>query len=418
MIRRSRLRAAFLTAAMSFAAVGAWAAAPEAPMGGMPMAGMSHGTGGACKDAKLACASTVTPVLAPDGSLWLAFDVDNKVYVTRSMDRGHDFSAPVAITPEKVHLDNGPDARASIAVDGKGRVFVSYAIFKDNNYNAEVFFSRSTDKGHSFSAPTPLVDNTASQRFAALAVSPNGDLFATWLDKRGVVAAAKQGKTYVGAALGYAWSKDGGAHFTPSRIALDNTCECCRIGVGFNGPDQPVVVFRNVFGGTVRDHAILSFQNADTPGPMRRVAVDNWHLNGCPHQGPSLSVSKAGAYHVVWSTQGDARKGVFYARSTDKGVHFSAPMTLGNPDHERSRPYVTSVPGAVWIVWKEFDGENSVVNARVSHDDGATWSAVRMAARTEDASDHPMLVNDGHKAYLSWMTKMDGYRFIPLEDKS
>jgi len=76
------------------------------------------------------------------------------------------------------------------------------------------------------------------------------------------------------------------------------------------------------------------------------------------------------------------------------------------------------VPGAVWIVWKEFDGENSVVNARVSHDDGASWSAVRVAAKTEDASDHPMLVNDGHKVYLSWMTKMDGYRLIPLEDKS
>ncbi|HEY4275144.1 MAG TPA: sialidase family protein [Rhizomicrobium sp.] len=415
--RHSSLRIALAAAAMGLG-VHASAAAPEAAMGGMPMAGMSHGTGGACKDAKLACASTVTPTLAADGSLWLAFDVDNKVYVTHSTDRGRNFSTPVAITPEKVHLDNGPDARSSITLDGQGRIFVSYAIFKDNNYNAEVFFSRSTDKGRSFSAPTPLVDNTASQRFAALAVSPNGDLFATWLDKRGVVAAAKQGKTYAGAALGYAWSKDGGAHFTPSRIALDNTCECCRIGVGFNGPDQPVVVFRNVFGGTVRDHAILSFRDADTPGPMRRVAVDNWHLNGCPHQGPSLSIAATGAYHVVWSTQGDARKGLFYARSTDKGVHFSEPMTLGNQDHERSRPYVTAVPGAVWIVWKEFDGENSVVNARVSHDDGATWSPVRTAAKTEDASDHPMLVNDGHKAYLSWMTKTDGYRFIPLEDKS
>jgi hypothetical protein len=415
--RDGLLRAALLAATMGFAGAGAQAAAPEAPMGGMPMGGMSHGTGGACKDARLGCASTVTPTLAPDGSLWLAFDVDNKVYVTHSTDRGRRFSAPVAITPEKVHLDNGPDARSAIAVDAQGRVFVSYAIFKDNNYNAEVFFSRSTDQGKSFSAPRPLVDNTASQRFAALAVSPNGDLFATWLDKRGVVAAAKKGKTYPGAALAYAWSKDGGAHFTPSRIALDNTCECCRIGVGFNGPDQPVVVFRNVFGGTVRDHALLSFKDANTPGPMHRVAVDNWRLNGCPHQGPSLAISSAGAYHVVWSTQGDARKGLFYARSTDKGAHFSAPMTLGNPDHERSRPYVGAVPGTVWIVWKEFDGENSVVNGRVSHDDGARWSPVRTVARTEDASDHPMLVHDGHKIYLSWMTKMEGYRFIPLEDK-
>jgi hypothetical protein len=45
-----------------------------------------------------------------------------------------------------------------------------------------------------------------------------------------------------------------------------------------------------------------------------------------------------------------------------------------------------------------------------------TWSAPRVAAKTTDASDHPILLNDGHHAYLSWMTKVDGYKFLPLED--
>lgn len=414
----SGLKSSFgmLAAAAAFGLAAAQAASPDPKGEGMPMMGMSHGTGGACKAAELRCASTVTPTLAPDGGLWLAFDVDNQVYVTRSADRGKHFSAPVVVTPQKVHLDTGPDARASITVDTKGRAFVTYAIFKDNNYNAEVFFSRSLDGGKSFSAPKPLVDNDASQRFAMLGVSPDGDLFAVWLDKRGVVAAKNAGKDYPGAAVAYAWSKDGGETFTPSRIALDNSCECCRIGLGFNGPGRPVVVFRNVFGGTVRDHAILSFKDANTPGPMSRVAVDNWRLNGCPHQGPSLSVAQTGTYHVVWSTQGDARKGLFYARSTDKGLHFSEPMALGNADHDLSRPYVTAVPGTVFMVWKEFDGENSVVNMRVSHDDGATWSKPRAAAKTDDASDHPMLANDGRRAYLSWMTKNGGYQFLPLKD--
>lgn len=386
------------------------------PMKDMPMMGMSHGTGGACKTAELKCASTVTPMLAPDGTLWLAFDVDNRVYVSHSPDRGKSFSSPVAVTPEKVHLDTGPDARASIVVDGKGRVFVAYAIFKDNNFNAEVFFSRSLDGGKIFSPPRPLVDNTASQRFAALAVSPKGNLFATWLDKRGVVAAAKVGKTYPGAAVAYSWSKDGGASFSPSRIAHDNSCECCRIAVGFNGPEQPVVAFRNVFPGMIRDHAMLSFKDADTPGPLERVAVDDWHLNGCPHHGPSLSIANTGAYHVVWFTQGSAHKGLFYARSTDMGAHFSEPMALGNPDHDLTRPYVNSVPGTVVVVWKEFDGETSAVYMRVSHEDGVSWSTPRLAAKTDDASDHPLLVNDGHTIYLSWMTKTGGYHFLPLKD--
>ena len=390
-------------------------AAPASAQMKMPMLPTSHGAGGACHDAALACASTVTPVLADDG-LWLAFDADGQVYVTHSGDMGHSFSKPVAVTHGKVQLDSGPDARTALAVDKQGRIFVAYEIFKDQNFNGEVFFSRSLDHGKSFSAPRPLVDNDASQRFAALSVGPDGNLFAAWLDKRGVVAAEKQGKTYPGAALGYEWSKDGGASFTPSKIAKDNTCECCRLGVAFTAPERPVVVFRNVFGGTVRDHGIITFVNETTPGPFSRVSVDNWKLNGCPHQGPSLALSNAGTYHVVWSTQGDARKGLFYARSKDGGKNFSTPMPLDANAHEASRPYVTTVPGQVWLAWKDFDGETASVNVRVSHDDGATWSSPRVIAKTNDASDHPMLVNDGHHAYLSWMTKADGYKFLPLED--
>ncbi len=400
-----RLCAAAIGLALSGAA--AWAE--------MPMLPASHGAGaGACHDAALACASTVTPVFAADGTLWLAFDANGKVFVAHSSDLGRSVSSPVAITPEPLLLDTGPDARPAIAIDRQGRIFVSYAIFKDRNYNGEVFFSRSLDGGKTFSPPRPLVDNTASQRFQALAIDPQGGLFAAWLDKRNVAIAARDGRPYPGAALAFSWSRDGGASFSPSRIAHDNTCECCRIGVAFAGPGHPVVLFRNIFGGTVRDHAIITFTDPDTPGPLARVSVDDWKIDACPHQGPSLAISPAGIYHAVWFTEGNARKGLFYARSVNGGRTFSEPLALGNPDHDLSRPYVTALPGAVWVAWKDFDGEETSAMAMVSHDDGVTWSAPRVVAQTDDASDHPLLVTDGHHAYLSWMTRKEGYRLLLL----
>ena len=68
----------------------------------------------------------------------------------RSTDLGQTFSAPVAVTPEPMNLDWGPDARARIAVDPKGGLVVTFAIFQDKNFNGRAFFARSTDNGASF----------------------------------------------------------------------------------------------------------------------------------------------------------------------------------------------------------------------------------------------------------------------------
>jgi hypothetical protein len=69
------------------------------------------------------------------------------------------------------------------------------------------------------------------------------------------------------------------------------------------------------------------------------------------------------------------------------------------------------------LVWKEFDGEQTTVDAMISRDEGITWSVPRVVARTTDASDHPLLVSDGQRVFLSWMTRADGYRLLPLEDR-
>jgi hypothetical protein len=177
-----------------------------------------------------------------------------------------------------------------------------------------------------------------------------------------------------------------------------------------------VIAFRNVFGGTVRDHAVMTFLDPQTPGPIHRISVDDWKTDVCPHHGPSLAISADGTYHVTWFTDGLARKGLFYARSSDGGATFSEPMPVGRPDHNPAHPYLIATKGALWLVWKEFDGDKTTVFAMTSRDDGRTWSAPKIAAETSDASDHPLLVTRGERVFLSWQTQAEGYRFMALED--
>jgi hypothetical protein len=387
---------------------------------GTALAQMAHHHEGAakvkCADASLACATQATPTFGPDGTLWLAWAANGTVSVANSRDLGRTFSSPVAVNPKPLDLDWGPDSRPSIAVDKDGRVFVAFTRFRNSKFDGEVLFSRSLDGGNSFAMPAPITGNAESQRFQALELDADGALFAAWLDKRDRVPAAARGQKYVGAGLALAWSNDHGATFSAAGIAQDNTCECCRLGVGFAGPGRPVVAFRNVFGGTVRDHAVMTFLDPHTPGPIQRVSVDDWHTDVCPHQGPTLAIAPDGTYHIAWFTEGNARKGLFYASSADGGRSFTRPMPIGDPTRNPARPYLLSADRRLWLVWKEFDGEATSVSLMTSGDDGRTWSRPAVVAQTANASDHPLLVSDGAHVFLSWQTRADGYRLIALEN--
>jgi hypothetical protein len=377
-----------------------------------------HASEAACDEAILRCASKVTPAFGPDGTLWLTWMAGGRISVASSKDAGRSFSTPVLVTKEKLNLDWGPDARPKIVVENNGGIALAFSIFRDKAFNGQVLFTRSTDGGHNFAPLRPITSSNESQRFEALGLDQDGSVFAAWLDKRNRVPAKVSGKNYDGAGLFFASSKDGGATYAEARLATDNTCECCRLGLAFAGPGRPVIVFRNIFEGGVRDHAVMAFNDLATPGEVRRVSTDNWQIAACPHHGPSLSISATGTYHVAWYTNGKARKGLFYARSADEGRTFSDPLPIGRSDRNPTRPYVLAGPRGTTMVWKEFDGEKTTVNVMTSHDDGKSWSKPLAVATTSDTSDHPLLVSDGQKTYLSWMTKADGYRLLPIGDES
>lgn len=387
------------------------------PLYGQAPAAGGHQMGTApagCADASLRCAVAVTPAFAPDGSLWIVWAAGGQISVAQSRDGGRTFGASIAVTPTPLTLDSGADQRPQIVVDPRGRIIVAFAIFKDAKYNGQIFTATSSDGGRSFSRPTPITPDGSSQRFISLLLDRDGQVFASWIDKRRGAAAQQAGRPFAGASLAFAWSSDGGATFADARIAHDHMCECCRLGVALAGPHQPVVLFRNIFAGE-RDHAVLTFAADGMPGTPRRVAEDHWQIDACPHHGPSLAVGAGGSYHAVWFTGGSARQGAFYARSLDGGRTFSAPLALGR---RPTRPYVGVTGDAVWVVWKEFDGERTTVRAMVSRDDGGTFSAPTSIATTDDFSDHPLLLHDGRRLFLSWYTRTDGYMLRPLETTS
>jgi hypothetical protein len=367
----------------------------------------------ACAEAKPACAQTAEPTFAKDGRLWLAFSVGDKIYAASSRDDGQNFDpAVVAATATGGVIDANGEARPKIVALADGTLLVSYTARPEKSYDGTISIARSTDGGKSFSPAQPLVDG-AGQRFDIFLASPKGRLYAAWLDKRDAEDARKAGKDFAGSGIAVGWSDDGGKTFAGKKILLDHACECCRVSAALDRDGLPVFAWRHVFGTNLRDHYVakLSADGAELVGG--RVSEDEWATT-CPHHGPSLVIDSAGAWHVVWFTNGKVRKGLFYANSIDGGKSFSDPAKFGDDERAPSHATLLAVNGRVYRAWKEFDGTTTSILAQVSQDAGKAWSDPRIVASTTDASDHPLLVEHNGAAYLSWLTHEQGYRLLPL----
>src|SRR5260370_34114423 len=98
------------------------------------------------------------------------------------------------------------------------------------------------------------------------------------------------------------------------------------------------MVFRNIVEGSGREHAGVAFKDATTPGPLSRVSIDDWKLEACPPQGPSLAIAPDGSKQVNWFTDGAARRVMFYARADSADGAFGEPRAASSPDRQPTRP--------------------------------------------------------------------------------
>lgn len=375
---------------------------------------------GPCDDIEapptLRCALAPAAAFDGDGRLWLAWVSRGHVYLNYSDDGATQFSEPLAVNrmPERIAADG--ENRPKLAVGPDGAIYIAWTVRLAKPYTGNVRFSVSHDGGRSFSEPLTVNDDRhiTSHRFEALAVNDNGDIYLVWLDKRDRVAAAQKGEKYRGAALYYTLSTDGGRSFAANRKVIDHTCECCRVAIDIDRDQLPVVAWRHIYGDNIRDHAWFKFRAAGQAGTPVRLSHDNWQVEACPHHGPAISVGGQGHYHAVWFNNAPERHGLFYARSSDGGRSFSPPLAFGNYQAGASHPDVLVRGDEVYLVWKEFNGSETVLYLQRSSDGGRSWASARAVTTSAGASDHPFLLNGPDGVYVQWHTQDEGLFLRPL----
>ncbi|WP_413625776.1 sialidase family protein [Luteibacter sp. Lutesp34] len=347
------------------------------------------------------------------GRLWVVDTVGEHVRARRSDDIGRSFATSTIVNPVGEPLYAEGENRPKIALGPKGELYVSWSQPRKLPWTGFVRFSRSLDGGAHFDAPKTVHRDTAeiTHRFDSLAVDGKGDVVVAWIDKRDLEAAKARGKPYLGAATYYTWSTDRGATFAPERKIVDQSCECCRIALA-RAPDGRIdAFFRAIYGDNIRDHAYAALPVGDAKANVQRATFTQWHIEGCPHHGPSLAIDGSGVRHAVWFSAADGKATVWYGQL--------------QPGHEPS--HVTAVAGAgaahadlavdgshVWIAYHQVSAKGLDLMLRESDDGGTTFGDPRAIAHTDGASGWPKLIVWKHRAFVAW-NPGGQFRLVPTE---
>lgn len=347
------------------------------------------------------------------GHLWVVDTVGQHVRARRSDDMGRSFVSSTIVNPTGEPIYAEGENRPKVALGPKGELYVTWSQPRKLPWTGFVRFSRSLDGGAHFDAPKTVHKDLAeiTHRFDSLIVDGKGNLVIAWIDKRDLEAATAAKKPYLGAATYYSWSTDRGATFAPERKIVDNSCECCRIALA-RAPDGSVdAFFRTIYGNNIRDHAIATLPVDGAAPTVQRGTFTQWHIEGCPHHGPSLAIDPAGTRHAVWFSAADGKPTISYGRLEPGAEPAHLTTVAGNGASHAD----LAVDGKhVWIAYHQMSAAGLDLMLRESIDGGVSFGEPRAIAHTDGASGWPKLVLWDHRAFVAWNPGGE-FRLVPTE---
>jgi hypothetical protein len=286
---------------------------------------------------------------SPQGTLYTVWEEgegkDRAVYLSRKSSAGDLIGVPVKVNDRPKGIGTALGRGPRVAVNGKNQVAILWA--DDGNVNSKVPFpfrvSFSTDGGRTFhpSLALPTRAGLGMQDLGDVALGEEGTIHAVWLQN-------EQGK---GVHFWYARSL-AGKPFGPAQILDHVACECCQTSIAVGGDGKTVAAAWRDNEENIRDIKVrFTHDGGRTFGPALLARNDRWKIDGCPMQGPSVTVGPKGQVAVVWSEAAGekpmAHVAVLEAGSfkTVEGLPAVSPAT---------HPVARYDPqGTLWVAWEE-----------------------------------------------------------------
>jgi hypothetical protein len=299
-----------------------------------------------------------------------------EIFYSRSVDDGVTFT-----TPKVISNYAGAAVDPELVVDRRGNISVVWQTQSANNWNWNLWFTRSADWGNTFSDPKALCDNTEVCNWPKIAVEPSGSVDLVWAQ---ALCASCEYDVF------FSRSTDGGTYFSTSQN-LSGSAESLITApeLVVDGAGNLNVVWSkanyasghaNVFLSRSSDHG-TTFVSRSLSGDRGRSYF------------PQVAVDARGAINVFWLD--DMLGGIFFSRSVDGGTDFSSPQNVSTAPggFSATDPYVAvDRRGNLNVVWED-DVTGGIALSR-STDGGSTFSAPEDISNNSSSAFFPQITAD------------------------
>ena len=274
-----------------------------------------------------------------------------------------------------------------------------------STYAYDVNLAMSKDSGKSWTTPlVPHLDKTKTEHgFVSLVPLTDGRLGAIWLDGRNMKDMKndhdEDKPLPVSMTLRYA-AIDADGKISDEAQLDERVCECCQTAAAV-ASDGIVAVYRDRSQGEVRDIYSVRQEAGAWRGPQA-VHADNWEINGCPVNGPSVAAAGRNVA-VAWFTGAKNEPRVKVAFSSDAGATFAPPINVDDGETQGRVDVLLLPDKSALVCWLSGTVEGGAIKVRRIQSNG-TMSEPAVIARTDisRSSGFPRMALLGNEVHFAW----------------
>lgn len=272
-------------------------------------------------------------------------------------------------------------------------------------YAYNVNIARSKDNGQTWGRPVaPHTDGTQTEHgFVSLLPLQDGRLGAVWVDGRATKDMKEDHEENVplpvSMALRYA-AIDADGKLSDEAVLDERICECCQTSAAMTS-EGPIAAYRDRSEREVRDIHLVRRQGEGWSGP-RAVNADNWEINGCPVNGPSVA-AEGRRVALAWFTGEGNSPRVQIAFSGDAGATFGAPTRVDDGEAMGRVDVVMLADGSALVCWMAGGAEGGANKVRHVGLDGALGQVAIIAqSDISRSSGFPRMARLGDTVHFAW----------------